>query len=404
MKYANICLDSDKGMVNIGDWAQIFAIENLYKFMGINLEDVIKIHVSELSTYEGEYVVLPINYPLFGYYDLSPKIIPVFLGVSMIDNSAVEGLNMSNYQPIGCRDYHTYKEMLRAGLDCYYGGCLTITFNKRSDTEAKRAKKIFAVDLQDGIFEKLPQSIKAKSIVKTHIMYGGGDFRKEAEEKYNEYYYNAALVITSRIHVAQPCLAFGIPVVFIADNMSFRYDLLQKYLRIYKSSEIEEIDWNVSPCDYEKIKRLILLNAQKRVLETYEKYYMTCELSDYFLNCDQRREYTIDSVEAFIRYITEEWDKDRKVKYSVWGITQAAESLYKWISVNYPNAVLDKVIDIKGDKVFHGIKADSIDALQGIESVVFVTAGSAISMAQDMFKKYNVNRFVLSYADKHITK
>ena len=29
MKFANLALDSDKKMENIGDWVQIFAIENL---------------------------------------------------------------------------------------------------------------------------------------------------------------------------------------------------------------------------------------------------------------------------------------------------------------------------------------------------------------------------------------
>ena len=77
MKFANLALDSDKKMENIGDWVQIFAIENLFEYMNIKKNEIVHIKISELSTYDGEYVILPINYPLYGYYHLSYKIIPV---------------------------------------------------------------------------------------------------------------------------------------------------------------------------------------------------------------------------------------------------------------------------------------------------------------------------------------
>ena len=73
MKFANLALDSDKKMENIGDWVQIFAIENLFEYMNIKKNEIVHIKISELSTYDGEYVILPINYPLYGYYHLSYK-------------------------------------------------------------------------------------------------------------------------------------------------------------------------------------------------------------------------------------------------------------------------------------------------------------------------------------------
>ena len=51
MKYANLSLDINKGMENIGDWAQIFAIERLYHYMNIDCQKIIKIKISEISSY-----------------------------------------------------------------------------------------------------------------------------------------------------------------------------------------------------------------------------------------------------------------------------------------------------------------------------------------------------------------
>lgn len=53
MKFANLALDTNKKMENIGDWVQIFAIENLYDYMGINKDEIVSIKISELSSYDG---------------------------------------------------------------------------------------------------------------------------------------------------------------------------------------------------------------------------------------------------------------------------------------------------------------------------------------------------------------
>ena len=62
MKYANILFDGNRrSSVNIGDDMQLVAVENLYKEMGIDYADVIRIGLSQLSSYDGEYVVLPVS-------------------------------------------------------------------------------------------------------------------------------------------------------------------------------------------------------------------------------------------------------------------------------------------------------------------------------------------------------
>ena len=73
MKFANLIVDS-KVVKNIGDDMQIFAIEYLYKYMGIDYNTVCRIPVSELRLYSGEDVILPINFPFQGMVKLSEKI------------------------------------------------------------------------------------------------------------------------------------------------------------------------------------------------------------------------------------------------------------------------------------------------------------------------------------------
>lgn len=71
------------------------------------------------------------------------------------------------------------------------------------------------------------------------------------KEYYEELYDNASLVITSKIHCAQPCLAVGIPVVFICEQKSFRFDLLSNYILIYEIDQMSEINWSLEIPDLE---------------------------------------------------------------------------------------------------------------------------------------------------------
>ena len=111
MKYANVVFDGNRtGSVNIGDDLQLVAIENLYREMGIDYKDVVKIGLSQLATYDGEYVILPISFPLYGYREglnitmFSPKIIPVFLGLSIMSE------NLSDDEIV---------KLVLSMLDCY---------------------------------------------------------------------------------------------------------------------------------------------------------------------------------------------------------------------------------------------------------------------------------------------
>lgn len=400
MRFANLVLDADKDVENVGDWAQIFAIEYLYQYMHVEYDEVVRIKVSELSTYCGEYVILPINFPLYGYYNLSPKIIPVYLGISIVHKSVADGLRMRNFQPIGCRDFHTWKELTDYGLEAYMAGCLTITWPKREKSD--KQNKIFIVDVSDHVYEKIPENIRNEAIRVSHICYTdkykGEDWARNIYKTYEE---EAALVITSRIHCAQPCLAMGIPVIFIYDVCSFRYDVIRQYIPVYSLETMDQVNWSPEIPELETHKKMMLQNAAAKVLAVKRRYEELCQISDFYLRGNPI-EQEVDSVWAFQRYLLERHGKEDRFQYSIWGITQIAEAIYEWISNEFPNATLDKVIDRSQSKMFHGICPEPIESLKECQSIVFVTAGSANAMAVKMFEKYKIANYVICYNGMYV--
>ena len=67
MKYGNIAYSPRSNRLTIGDDMQLLAVQELYRQIDIKDEDVIEINYGELATYSGEYVVLPISFPLLAY-------------------------------------------------------------------------------------------------------------------------------------------------------------------------------------------------------------------------------------------------------------------------------------------------------------------------------------------------
>jgi len=129
------------------------------------------------------------------------------------------------FEPIGCRDYHTASLFKSNGIDAYYSGCLTLTLENNKDIE--RTDEIIFADafnknlpekLRDKMFKKLvPNSIK-KHIVTIEHSHQSEDKdinnRLQFASKLLDRYSKAHLVVTSRIHVALPCIALGTPVLF----------------------------------------------------------------------------------------------------------------------------------------------------------------------------------------------
>lgn len=129
--------DGEAAIVNVGSVAMRLAMHELLLNMGISENDIIQVNLSELNSYDGEYVIMPINMHWMQdagnrrLLSMSHKIKPVFLSISLndttLDSEQISFLR--RYEPIGCRDDRTMCLMLENGIDAYEFGCIAGTFN-----------------------------------------------------------------------------------------------------------------------------------------------------------------------------------------------------------------------------------------------------------------------------------
>ena len=118
---------------------------------------------------------------------------------------------------VGTRDSWTFNILQKHNVSVIFTGCLTL-FLQHPDSDRERSGHIYFVDYSRLVALKLfPISIISRAMSITH---GGTSDPSNLNRFHTAYklldiYARAKLVITSRIHVALPCVAFGTPVIFI---------------------------------------------------------------------------------------------------------------------------------------------------------------------------------------------
>ena len=130
--------------------------------------------------------------------------------------------------PVGARDSATYAILCQMNVLAYKSSCLTMTlvFNKRNSSSSINSNKkaeIIIVDVPAKALKKyVPQSILNEATYMSHKAVSV-DIVDDPVARYDSAFYYlraysmAQVVITSRLHAALPCLALGIPVVYVND-------------------------------------------------------------------------------------------------------------------------------------------------------------------------------------------
>lgn len=279
---------------NIGDCIQNLAIENLYKELGIDCTELVKINRDDIPNYSEEKALLPMQGWFGNLYktfpaNFSPNILPVFIGFHLTNYKESrqrflkENLQekFSQYTPIGCRDRNTKEFFTSLGIEAYFSGCMTLTFPERK--RKPKNGKIFIVDVPEEIEEIIPTKIKNvadKSITHSYTFKNypvsleeAYEFETKAREILERYRQEAKLIITSRIHVAMPCIATGIPVVFIHEKDSDdRFDVLNGIIPRYSLKHKNIINWTPKAPNITKIKQAIKENAYLQISQAAKKY------------------------------------------------------------------------------------------------------------------------------------
>ena len=274
MKYYLLSVSKRVNSINIGDYIQALASSQFLPSIDgfVDRED--------LKDYDGEECKIIMNgwymhFPV--YWPPSTKINPLFVAMH-INILAKERMLMEDsigylkkYEPIGCRDIAT-RDMLEAnGVDAYFSGCMTLTLGYKYKYNGVR-EGVYIVDPVVKLtsrFEKVAWLMNSllhmKNILKIARKYNRHNdrpwyklayvskfyntYRKfftdetllnatyiyHESRSYKEYlkteddrlnmaeslvksYSKAALVVTSRIHCALPCLGLETPVLYLYDD------------------------------------------------------------------------------------------------------------------------------------------------------------------------------------------
>lgn len=416
MRYANLywqCTETGQNYrVNIGDNLQFMAIKYLYKKMGIE-DQIVELTTKEVKDYDGrEYLILPLNWSFFDpawmngdMIAISPKIIPVFLAMTLGARHEDKYFNKDNiaylkkYEPIGCRDEVTRDILRQYGIDAYVNGCLTSILPY---SESNERDTVYFADVPIRLKEYIPESMYEKCSFVTHQKYYPKEINidviiNEVIAQYDEYRRKARLVVTSRLHAASPCMAMGIPVIFVKEIIDERFSWLDKYLVLYDMNKVakgeQKIEWSPAPIVYEDIKEKILNYSIYRIQRAYEINSTQCEISEWFE--DRKKVEYADFRETLFRnfanvngWIESKWDSNKNITYSIWGITNGANDFCNNISANWPKAKLNNAIDTYKTGEFRGISISKFADIQlEGDEFLFVLAVGAVEEVKKLIEK-----------------
>lgn len=371
MKFANIYWqnteieNSNLWAINVGDNLQFMAVDYLYKSMNVQKSDIVYLSISEITKYRGEKLILPLNWSIFdknwmidGKISISEDIEPIFLAVTTGVSYKEEYWNEENisflkkHEPIGCRDVNIRNLLEKKGIRAYLNGCLTSLFPKQMSNKEKN--KVFFIDAPVEIQKYVPKEYLSNAVFTTQQYYFSNEISAEGlkefvVEHYQQIVREAKIVVTSRLHIASPCIAFGIPVIMVKKEIDTRFGWLEKYIPLYNQDHFSEIDWNPSVIEYEEEKRKIIQLNCNRVFSEWEKWKMRNQMNDYY-GIDEKSYLDFSQLirhnwGGLINYINKKWDKKEAYEYVIWGVTASSKEVIEYIQKEFPNAKLKMVID-----------------------------------------------------------
>ena len=427
LKFANLNFegyvansDSKNVNINIGDFIEFIAIDQLYESMGIDLNNVVTIDFYHMDSYDGEEVILPINFrlmidsPQWNIVNWSPKIIPVFIGVSLVSTKINDKCKclLKKYEPIGCRDEATHNLMQQMGIQSYIGGCISLTIEKIfNDGEIKDKHKIFFIDVPEKAKGNIPQSFRGSVEILHHEFYQNKSLwediscKEYTRNRLLQYQNEAKLIVTSRFHGTISALSLGIPVIPILENYHDKFEIIEKIAKVYDVNNLENIEWNPEKINYEVIKKKIRDVARKHICFKYQNYGCQLdmpadlrqeqeELTDFFRTEKSKEEVNQSLLfhEDAIAFIKDNWKKDDKRRVAFWGYSETAGKIIEYLKNNYTQIEITEIYDtfkagknVKIGEIQYQIKEPTIDELTK-DNFIFVASNSASKFAESIFR------------------
>lgn len=227
----------------------------------------------------GWFTHLPKNWPPHN------SLQPIFIGFHISNPELADFKHREYYNslgPIGCRDTTTVNYLEKIGVEAFFSGCPTITLKK---PDVERGDSVFIVDAHlksaaghipdttNLLRSLVPNSILDKATYITHnvkpYQYRWHGYKMKRAIEILKLYAGAKLVITSRLHCALPCLAFGTPCVFLHQNLhsDTRLADYRSILNGYSSpTDKININWeNPEPQDVTDFQQLIYSSTAQQL-------------------------------------------------------------------------------------------------------------------------------------------
>lgn len=197
----------------------------------------------------------------WGEWPPHDSLMPLFYGFHAARQVVVSPRSLSylrRHAPIGCRDYYTASLLAKNAVPAFFSGCPTACMRAVSPPERKG---IFFVDCgaknPDGhirscshLMQYIPKDLISQAFWLSHNVPKWMShlyFEKfKRAVRYLELYKRAELVVTTRLHCALPCLAFGTPCIFLSrsPHSDSRFGGLVDHLYVASSpKDLETYPW-----------------------------------------------------------------------------------------------------------------------------------------------------------------
>ncbi|WP_346218169.1 polysaccharide pyruvyl transferase family protein [Methanobrevibacter arboriphilus] len=221
---------------------------------------------------------------------------------SFISDESLE--YMKRHGPVGARDMSTLNFLKDNNIPSYFSGCLTLTLDKNPNI--KKQEYIVTVDVPKEVINFLKTKTNKKIYNVTQM--APLNMNKPNETRISLYnskekfilanglldlYQGASCVITNRLHVALPCLAFDTPVLlinnytydvdrFIGLNNLLRNTSLDEYISSYEIFDINNPPENKK--DYLKLRNNLMdqckkftgyINNERKLFINYDNFYIS---------------------------------------------------------------------------------------------------------------------------------
>lgn len=124
--------------------------------------------------------------------------------------------------PVGCRDLATVELLSERGLAATFTGCLTLTLRRITEPIPAPAPYLLAIDVPRRLSRVLRRDSSCEVVEATNWIHPQTDplERLVAARHRLMQVQAASAVVTTRLHIALPCLAMGTPVIWLVGSES----------------------------------------------------------------------------------------------------------------------------------------------------------------------------------------